>query len=180
MIERQETGSRTGSEPRVRRLLHSLATFLQMTGDTDGSVEKLRKVAGYYESIGDLVRLRKTYERIVSLDPGHSAERELYVLDWETGELLLELPPDKWRVYAVFPRPQIPIGVIRSQSTNEYWLIGPDGSRRVSIPGDIVSELWVLPQGGFIVRRCSTGTQRIEQLDEHGEIARVLYEVVDR
>jgi outer membrane protein assembly factor BamB/tetratricopeptide (TPR) repeat protein len=48
---------------------HELADVHQYSGNTDQAVASLKHVSAIYESRNDLMRLRKTYERIAALDP---------------------------------------------------------------------------------------------------------------
>ena len=48
---------------------HELTDVHQYSGNTEQAVESLKSVATIYESRNDLMRLRKTYERMAALDP---------------------------------------------------------------------------------------------------------------
>ncbi|MGH9363062.1 MAG: DUF4388 domain-containing protein, partial [Thermoanaerobaculia bacterium] len=53
-------------------LFHELADFFIFANQAENAVSCLKSVAGLYETRGDLVRLRKTYERIAAIDPSQA------------------------------------------------------------------------------------------------------------
>ncbi len=54
-------------------LFHELADFFIYANQPENAVMCLKSVASYYQERGDLTRLRKTYERIASIDPKEAA-----------------------------------------------------------------------------------------------------------
>lgn len=102
---------------------------------------------------------------------------EMHALDSETGETLVGL--DSWELQGVlesYPTYGASIAILQIRGMNRFALLDKGGVRKVSLPGDLIRVLQVLPGGGFIVLRGDDGIQRLERLDEEGAVIDVYFD----